>query len=69
MTRPDGAHRGPLVNLAAWITLCAMVVFTFAKIATKWAMVRKFQRDDYMMVAAMVCLPVDPTVGSSDLPI
>lgn len=31
-----------------------MVVFVFAKIATKWAMVRMLQGDDAIMIVAMV---------------
>lgn len=50
----DAEHRGPLVNLAAWITLICMVVFVFAKISTKWVMVRMVQRDDAIIIVAMV---------------
>ena len=54
MPRIDADHRGPLVNLAAWISLVAMTVFFFAKVATKWKMVRKFQNDDIFLTLAMV---------------
>ena len=54
MPRIDADHRGPLVNLAAWISLVAMIVFLAAKVATKWKMVRKLQNDDILLVLAMV---------------
>lgn len=51
MPRIDADHRGPLVNLAAWISLVAMIVFLSAKVATKWKMVRKLQNDDILVLA------------------
>lgn len=54
MPRIDAEHRGPLVNVAALITLVAMILFTFSKVITKWRMVRKLQNDDYFMILAMV---------------
>lgn len=47
-------NRGPLVSIATWLTLVAMVIMTLTKIATKWTMVKRFQADDGLMVAAMV---------------
>ena len=47
-------NRGPLVNIATWITLVAMVIMTLTKVATKWAMAGRLQADDGLMVAAMV---------------
>ena len=54
MPRIDAEHRGPLINIAAFITLVTMVLFTLSKVATKWSMVRKLQNDDYFMLFAMV---------------
>ena len=50
----DAEHRGPLVNLAAWISLVAMIVFLSAKVATKWKMLRTLQNDDILLILAMV---------------
>lgn len=47
-------NRGPLVNIATWLTLVAMVIMTLTKVATKWTMAGRFQADDGLMVAAMV---------------
>ena len=47
-------NRGPLVNIATWITLVAMVLMTLTKVATKWVMTGRFQADDGLMVVAMV---------------
>ena len=54
MPQIGAEHRALLVNLAAWITLSAMIVFTSSKVATKWTMNRKFQSDDMLMIIAMV---------------
>ncbi|KAM0800486.1 hypothetical protein BDR22DRAFT_852051 [Usnea florida] len=54
MPRIDVEHRGPLVNLASWISLVAMIVFLSAKVATKWKMVRKLQNDDTLLILAML---------------
>ena len=65
MPRIDAEHRGPLVNLAAWISLVAMIVFLSAKVATKWRMVRKLQNDDILLLLAMVFNLTSPrTCGS-----
>lgn len=50
----DSDHRGPLVNVAAWIILVSMILFVFSKVATKWRMVKKWQNDDILMIIAMV---------------
>jgi hypothetical protein len=47
-------NRGPLVNITTWITLVAMCLATGVKVISKRVMVRKFQRDDYYILAAMV---------------
>lgn len=47
--------RGPLVNLANWITLVVACLATLTKIATKMRKIRNLQGDDYIMLAAMVC--------------
>ena len=49
--------RGPLVNLANWITLVVACLATITKIATKMRKIRNLQGDDYIMLAAMVCMP------------
>ena len=54
MPQIDAEHRGPLINIAAWITLVAMILIVFGKVATKWKMIRKFQRDDTLMILALV---------------
>lgn len=54
MPQIDSEHRGPLVNIAAWTTLVAMILIISSKVATKWKMIRKFQADDTLMVLAMV---------------
>lgn len=54
MPQIGAEHRALLINLAAWITLSAMVVFTSSKVMTKWNMTRKFQSDDMLMILAMV---------------
>ena len=50
----DAQHRGPLVYIAAWITLVAMILFVSDKVSTKWTMIRKFQSDDTLMILGMV---------------
>ena len=54
MPQIDSEHRGPLVNIAAWTTLVAMVLIVSGKVATKWKMIRNFQADDTLIVLAMV---------------
>ena len=54
MPRPDAEHRGPLINIAAWILLVTMILFTASKVVTKWRMVRRLQNDDFLLVLAMV---------------
>lgn len=54
MAQIDAQHRGPLVNIAAWTTLVAMILIFSGKLATKWKMIRKYQADDALMVLAMV---------------
>lgn len=46
--------RGPLVNLANWVTLVVACLATLTKIATKLRKIRRLQGDDYIMLAAMV---------------
>lgn len=46
--------RGPLVNLASWITLVVVCLATLTKIATKLRKIGRPQGDDFMMFAAMV---------------
>ena len=47
-------NRGPLVSIATWLTLVAMIIITLTKVATKWTMAGRFQADDGLMVAAGV---------------
>ena len=54
MPQIDAEHRGALVNLAAWITLVAMIVFMSGKVVTKWKMIGKLQSDDILMILATV---------------
>lgn len=56
MPQIDAEHRGPLINIAAWVTLAAMLLIISGKVATKWKMIRTFQSDDVLMVLAMVSL-------------
>lgn len=65
MTRIDSKHRGPLINVATWISLVTMIIFSFSKVATKWTMVRKLQADDiFMIIAAVGSYILGPTGGS-----
>ena len=50
-------NRGPLVNIATWLTLVAMIIITLTKLATKWTMAGRFQADDGLMIAAGVSFP------------
>ncbi|MCJ1452317.1 hypothetical protein MMC28_002659 [Mycoblastus sanguinarius] len=52
MPQIDAQHQGPLVNVASWITLAAMILFTAGKVATKWEMVQKLQNDDFLILLA-----------------
>ena len=54
MTQVDSNHRGPLINIATWITLVAMIIFSFSKVATKWALIPRLQADDIFMIIATV---------------
>lgn len=47
-------HRGPLLNITAWICMVAMSVVVGVKIGSKIAKVRQLQSDDYFIAAAMV---------------
>ncbi|MCJ1462539.1 hypothetical protein MMC07_001141 [Pseudocyphellaria aurata] len=49
---PD--NRGPLVNLANWITLVVVCLATLTKIATKLQKTGRPQGDDFIMFAAML---------------
>lgn len=57
-TRITAEDRGPLVNLANWITLVVACLATLTKIATKLRKIRTLQGDDFIMFAAMVCSSV-----------
>jgi len=50
----DADHRGPLLVLAALITLIPMVLFVLAKVWTKWQVARALHFDDAYMLLAMV---------------
>ena len=54
MPQIDAEHRGPLINVATWITLVSMILFVSCKVFTKWRMVKKWQNDDILMIIAMV---------------
>lgn len=56
--RITAEDRGPLVNLANWITLVVACLATFTKIATKLRKMRSLQGDDFIMFAAMTCSSV-----------
>jgi hypothetical protein len=47
-------NRGPSINLATWITLCAMVLSVLTKIASKFQKLGRVKTDDYIMASAMV---------------
>lgn len=47
-------NRGPLVNIANWITLVVVCLATLTKIATKPRKIGRPQGDDFIMFAAMV---------------
>lgn len=49
---PD--NRGPLINLATWLTLVVMCLATFTKIGSKLRKIGRLQGDDFLMFAAMV---------------
>jgi hypothetical protein len=46
--------RGPLINIATWICMVMMIFSVGVKVISKYAMVRKFQRDDFYMLGAGV---------------
>lgn len=54
MPQTDAEHYRSPVNLAAWITLVAMIMCVSGKVATKWRMTRKLENDDILMILAMV---------------
>lgn len=54
MTQVDSEHRGPLVNVATWISLVAVIIFSFIKVMTKWTLIRKLQSDDLFIIIATV---------------
>ena len=47
-------NRGPLVNLANWITLVVVCLATLTKIGTKLRRIGRPEGDDFIMFAAMV---------------
>lgn len=52
LVTPD--NRGPLINLATWLTLVVMCLATFTKIGSKLRKIGRLQGDDLLMFAAMV---------------
>lgn len=52
LVTPD--NRGPLINLATWLTLVVMCLATFTKIGSKLRKIGRLQGDDFFMFAAMV---------------
>lgn len=52
LVTPD--NRGPLINLATWLTLVVMCLATFTKIGSKLRKIGRLQGDDFLMFAAMV---------------
>ena len=55
MTEIDSNHRGPIVNLATWITLVSVIIFATSKIVTKWILARRLHGDDAFVLIATVC--------------
>lgn len=54
MTEIDSNHRGPIINLATWITLVSMIIFSISKIVTKWTLVRRLHGDDVFIMITTV---------------
>lgn len=52
LVTPD--NRGPLVNMATWLTLVVTCLATFTKIGSKLRKTGSLQGDDFFMFAAMV---------------
>ncbi|KAF4630594.1 hypothetical protein G7Y89_g7542 [Cudoniella acicularis] len=53
----DDSHKGPLINLASWLTLVPMVFFVMTKVWTKWNMTKAFQLDDgYMAFGTLIAI-------------
>ncbi|KAF2236778.1 hypothetical protein EV356DRAFT_574700 [Viridothelium virens] len=50
----DADHRGPLINLATWITLVAAILLAITKLGTKYYLAKRLQRDDVFMALALV---------------
>ena len=50
------SDRGPLLNLASWITMVSVSLFVGVKVYTKWTMARKVQFDDVFVILATVTL-------------
>ena len=46
--------RGPLVNIAAWITMVVMCLTTFVKVGSRLDLTHQLRKDDLFMVMAMV---------------
>lgn len=49
-------NRGPLINLANWLTLAVVCLAAFTKVGTKVGRIGTIQKDDVYMLAAMVRL-------------
>ena len=54
MTEIDSKHRGPIINVATWITLASMIIFSICKIATKWTLAKRLHGDDLFIIIATV---------------
>ena len=52
--RVTANDRGPIINLANWITLVVMCLSSFVKVGTKYRKIGTLQKDDFYMLAAMV---------------
>jgi hypothetical protein len=53
----SSTHKGPIVNLVAWITMVTMILAVLTVLLSKWFIARKLHWTDLIITSAMVCTP------------
>lgn len=53
-TVSEANARGPLVNIASWITLVSAILAAGVKLYTKMSITKKVQLDDALLLVAVV---------------
>ena len=52
-----GANHGPALSIVSWLLLVISTLLTIARLATKWAVSKKFKSDDTLAIGSLVRFP------------